>query len=151
MSTLETTTSAVLATRPASPEDAHRHFAAHLRFETDIADVAADVKAGDVPYTIVDVRFAADYERGHVRGAISVPLGTINRETAAALPDGLLVVYCWGPSCNGSHRAAHRLTRFGRQVKDMIGGFEYWVLEGQPIDGTNTERLAAFAQPDLVG
>lgn len=143
--------SAVLATRPASPDDAHRHFAEHLRYEADVADVGADVRAGTVPYTIIDVRSAENYTRGHVKGAVSLPIGSIDRESAAALPEGPLLVYCWGPGCNGAHRAAHRLTRHGRQVKEMIGGFEYWILEGQPIEGTEAERLAALTQPDLAG
>lgn len=144
-------TSAVLATRPAAPEEAHRHFAGRLRFETDVADVGADVRAGEVPYTIVDVRSQDDYARGHVKGAVNLPIRAIDKESTAALPDGLLVVYCWGPGCNGSHRAAHRLTRYGRQVKEMIGGFEYWILEGQPIEGSDAERLAGLARPELVG
>jgi rhodanese-related sulfurtransferase len=148
---MTTLTSPVLATRPASAEDAHRHFAARLRFEADVADVAADVRAGSVPYTIVDVRSADDYASAHVRGAINLPLAAIDRESAAALPEGLVVVYCWGPGCNGAHRAAHRLTRHGRQVKEMIGGIEYWILEGQPLEGSDAERLAGLAQPDLVG
>ena len=149
--TAPTIASSVLATRPASPEDAHRHFAGRLRFETDVADVAADVRAGRVPYTILDVRSVEDYARGHVRGAVSLPLNEIDRDRAAALPDGLIVVYCWGPGCNGAHRAAHRLTRHGHQVKEMIGGFEYWILEGHPLDGTDAERLATLSRPELVG
>jgi rhodanese-related sulfurtransferase len=148
---MTTLTSTVLATRPAPADDAHRHFAARLRFETDVADVAADVRAGSVPYTIVDVRSADNYARAHVRGAINLPLAAIDHESAAALPEGPVVVYCWGPGCNGAHRAAHRLTRHGRQVKEMIGGIEYWIREGQPLDGTDAERLAGLAQPDLVG
>jgi rhodanese-related sulfurtransferase len=143
--------SRVMATRPAPAEDAHRHFAARLRFEADCADVGEDVRAGTVAYTIVDVRSAADYARGHIRGAISLPGGGGGAENAATLPDGLLVVYCWGPGCNGAHRAAHRLTRHGRQVKELIGGFEYWVREGLPVDGTDAPHLATLATPALVG
>jgi rhodanese-related sulfurtransferase len=144
-------TSAVLATRPANPEEAHRYFGERLRYETDVADVASDVRSGAVPYTIVDVRSPEDYSRGHVLGAVSLPLRAITKDTVANLPEGLLVVYCWGPSCNGAHRGAYRLTRHGRQVKEMIGGFEYWVREGQPVAGDRAELLAGLSQPDLVG
>lgn len=143
--------SAVLATRPAPAEEAHRHFAGRLRLEADVADVGADVRADEVPYTIVDVRSPEDYARGHVKHALNLPTRAIDKQSAAALPDGLLVVYCWGPGCNGAHRAAHRLTRYGRQVKEMIGGFEYWILEGHPIEGTEAERLVGLTRPELVG
>ena len=64
---------------------------------------------------------------------------TIDAEVAASLPEGLLVVYCWGPGCNGAHKAAAALSAHGRQVKEMIGGFEYWAREGQPIEGRRAE------------
>jgi len=131
--------------------EAHAHFAARLAFETDCADVAADLAAGTPPYALLDVRSAATYARGHVAGALNVPSSSIDADVAASLPDGLLVVYCWGPGCNGAHKAAAALSAHGRQVKEMIGGFEYWVREGLPVEGDEVDRLAPLAQPDLVG
>jgi rhodanese-related sulfurtransferase len=49
-----------------------------------------------------------------------------------------VVVYCWGPGCNGAVKAAADLARMGRPVKEMIGGFEYWVREGHPVEGTGS-------------
>jgi rhodanese-related sulfurtransferase len=146
-----TATSRVLQTAPASVEDAHRHYAARLSIETDCADVAADLADGIVDYTIVDVRGAHSYERAHLPGAINAPSSTIDEEVVAKLPEGLIVVYCWGPGCNGAHKAALALTRHGRQVKEMIGGMQYWILEGQPLEGTAAEELAARADHPLVG
>ncbi len=49
----------------------------------------------------------------------------------AELPlDVPVIVYCWGPGCNGGQRGALALARLGYQVKEMIGGYEYWVREG---------------------
>ncbi|MDQ3740291.1 MAG: rhodanese-like domain-containing protein [Actinomycetota bacterium] len=141
----------VTETPAASPEAARAHFATRLALETDCADVAADLKAGTTPYTVLDVRSPKAYAFGHVPGALNVPSPTIDAGVAASLPDGLLVVYCWGPGCNGAHKAAARLAEHGRQVKEMIGGFEYWAREGQPIEGRRAERLAAEATPALVG
>lgn len=134
-----------------TPEQAHRHFSARLQFETDCADVAADLEAGDMPYTVVDVRSPKAHAFGHVPGALNAPSPTIDAGVAASLPDGLLVVYCWGPGCNGAHKAAAALASHGRQVKEMIGGFEYWAREGRPIDGRRAEQLSREATPALVG
>ncbi|MDQ0936027.1 3-mercaptopyruvate sulfurtransferase SseA [Streptomyces turgidiscabies] len=41
-----------------------------------------------------------------------------------------MVTYCWGPGCNGATRAALALAQLGYQVKEMLGGFEYWAREG---------------------
>ncbi len=144
-------TSAVLAVPAAAPDVAHAHFTSRLAVETDCADVAEDVRAGAVPYTIIDVRGAASFAAGHVPGARNVPSASVDAQVAAALPEGLLVVYCWGPGCNGAHKAAAELSRHGRQVKEMIGGFGYWVREGQPVEGARAEALMALAEPDLVG
>jgi rhodanese-related sulfurtransferase len=47
------------------------------------------------------------------------------------VPAGTTVVtYCWGPGCNGATRAALAFARLGYPVKEMIGGYEYWVREG---------------------
>ena len=47
--------------------------------------------------------------------------------------DRLLVVYCWGPGCNGATKAAVKLSALGFSVKEMIGGITYWKEEGYPI------------------
>ncbi len=142
----------VVAAIPAAPADvAHRHFAARLAVETDAADVAADLAAGATPYTILDVRGEESYRRGHIPGALNVPSGRVTGEVADALPEGLLVVYCWGPGCNGAQKAGAALTAHGRQVKEMLGGFEYWIREGRPVEGEHAARLSGLAEPDLVG
>ncbi len=151
MATSVQSTSQVLAVPAAAAADAHEHFTRRLAVEADCFDVAADVRRGSVPYAILDVRGQASYAAGHVPGAINVPSGSIDADVVESLPGGLLVVYCWGPGCNGAHKAAAALSGHGRQVKEMIGGFEYWIREGQPVEGARAEHLAALAEPDLVG
>ena len=57
------------------------------------------------------------YARSHALGAINLPHTTINATTLAAFAqDRLIVVYCWGPGCNGATKAALK----------TIGGIEYW-------------------------
>jgi rhodanese-related sulfurtransferase len=144
--TATATVSLVSRVPPASPEQANAHFARRLAFETDCADVARDLRLGAAPYAIVDVRSSEHYAAGHVPGAVNAPSGL-----GADLPDGLLVLYCWGPGCNGADVAAARLTAAGRQVKTMLGGFEYWVREGQPVEGSDRDALAGRADHALVG
>ena len=143
--------SIVEAVPAAAPEEAREHFARRLRLETDPADVAADLRAGTQRYTVVDVRSARAYDRGRLPGAVSLPAGEITAQRAAELPAGLLVVYCWGPGCNGAHRAGAALAAHGRRVKEMLGGFEYWVREGLPTEGSSAPELERLAQHALVG
>jgi rhodanese-related sulfurtransferase len=39
-------------------------------------------------------------------------------------------VYCAGPHCNATEKAAIRLAKLRRPVKKMIGGVTGWVDEG---------------------
>jgi rhodanese-related sulfurtransferase len=115
------------------------YFEQRLAHETDVADVAA----GPREYTVVDVRSPDAYAAGHLPGALHI---------SEPLPDGPLVVYCWGPACNGATKAAARLTAQGREVKEMLGGFEYWQRDGHEVETfagwtSPSERSAVSATP----
>jgi len=60
----------------------------------------------------------------------------------------LVVTYCWGPACNGATRAALEFARLDYRVKEMIGGYEYWVREGLPV--TTATGLTTRAADPLV-
>ena len=138
--------SLVLEHSAADPADAAAHFAHRLSAETDPSDVYADLQAGISDFILVDTRSAEAYLDAHVAGAISLHHRQINEATTAHLSkDKLIVVYCWGPACNAGCKGALRFAALGFRVKEMLGGFEYWVREGLPIEGTKT------IEPDLVG
>lgn len=118
------------------------HFAAKLRFETDPSDLAA-ARAGDDPPVVVDTRSRAAWDQGHIPGALHLPGSDLAERAPQLLPDrGTdLVVYCWGPGCNGSTRAALALSQLGyTRVRELIGGFEYWAREGLAVV-TRTGRI----------
>jgi rhodanese-related sulfurtransferase len=127
----------VRMTATAAPDqDAIAHFAARLRYETDPADVAA-ARAAGADLVLIDVRSQLAWDQGHVPGARHLPLAELEArvgELPAPQDDPHLVVYCWGPGCNGSTRGALALALVGyRRVQEMIGGFEYWAREGLAI------------------
>ncbi len=127
MSTLTTPSSQVLAIPAAACDDAQAFFRQKLHFEADPADVYTDMKNGVDDFTLLDVRSPEAYAKSHAVGALNLPSVTINAITTAHLQrDKLLVVYCWGPGCNGATKAAMKLSALGFTVKEMIGGIEYW-------------------------
>lgn len=119
---------------PGDAAVAHEHFSRRLAVETDVADVAQALAAGAPDFRLIDARSDEAYAAGHVPGAISLPHARIDADAVAALPDGLLVAYCTGPSCNGASKAAAALAAHGRAVKEMLGGFDYWVRDGHPVE-----------------
>ena len=116
---------------PASSPVAFEHFAKRLTFETDCADVYSSFASGTVDFVLVDVRGRQAYNKGHVAGAINIPLLTITEDRMKEYSqETVFVVYCAGPHCNGANKAAIRLSKIGRPVKEMIGGVTGWVDEG---------------------
>jgi rhodanese-related sulfurtransferase len=117
----------VLSTPAAPSDEAYAFFQRKLRYETDPSDVYGDMQQGVEAFVVLDVRSPEAYAKSHVPGALHLPHAAINTTTTAALPhDKLLVVYCWGPGCNGATKAAMQLSALGFAVKEMIGGIEYW-------------------------
>lgn len=131
---METNANAVLRVPPASPAESLAYFTGQLAFRTDVSDVHAALETGDPGFTLIDSRGDAAWDQGRVPGAVHLPTDAI-AERAAGLIDPALpvVVYCWGPGCNGAYRAAVEFARLGYRVKEMIGGMEYWVREGLPV------------------
>jgi rhodanese-related sulfurtransferase len=146
MSVSTTAVNPVLRVALASPAEAVAHFAASLAFHADVSDVAAALAAdGDPGFVVVDSRSTESWDQGHIPGALHLPTALIPEQAAGLLDRSVPVVtYCWGPGCDGATRAALALAQLGYQVKEMLGGFEYWVREGFEFETREgRERRAA--------
>jgi rhodanese-related sulfurtransferase len=119
---------------PLPPDDSRRHAELMLRAYTDAADVAEDLAAG-APIQVIDARRAEAYAKAHIPGAISFPHRTMDAESVKRLPrDVLIVTYCDGIGCNASTKAAYKLAGFGFSVKELIGGLDFWIRDGLPVE-----------------
>jgi len=119
--------------RPPAADSARalKHFENLLEFETDCWDVHHAITNNRMDFVLLDVRGEEHFARGHLEGAISLPYTRINEDTLREYPmNTLFVVYCAGPHCNGTEKAAIRLAILGRPVKKMIGGITGWLDEG---------------------
>lgn len=102
---------------------------AKLAYEIDA--VAAHRAQADGTALIVDTRKQLSWDHGHIAGALHLPKDA----SLAALPLGRpLIVYGWGPGCNGATVAARRLLAEGFEVRELIGGYEYWARNGFPVE-----------------
>ena len=93
------------------------------------AEEAARIMQEETGYLILDVRTEAEYESGHIPGAICVPNETIGKEPPEALPekDQLILVYC--RSGNRSKQAAKKLAALGYTDIREFGGINTWAGE----------------------
>ncbi|WP_409056348.1 rhodanese-like domain-containing protein [Streptomyces sp. SYP-A7185] len=142
----------VLRVAPASPAAAAAYFGASLAFHADVSDVASALAAdGDPGFVVVDSRSTASWDQGHIPGAVHLPTALIPEQAERLLdPSVPVVTYCWGPGCNGATRAALALAQLGFQVKEMLGGFEYWAREGfafETWEGTQRHTPDALTAP----
>ncbi|ANS87139.1 hypothetical protein VSVS12_03430 [Vibrio scophthalmi] len=129
--------SAVSRVPAAQSERALRHFSAQLEFETDCWDVHHALTNQRQDFILVDVRGNELFAQGHIAGAVNIPHSRLNEKALVEYPlDCLFVVYCAGPHCNGTEKAAIRLAKLGRPVKKMIGGVTGWLDEGFDLIGS---------------
>jgi rhodanese-related sulfurtransferase len=85
----------------------------------------------------VDARTKDDYDDGHIKGAISLPVGQFDLlidEFLENYPaDTAIVTYCSGKECDDSHKLAQFLLEMGyTTVRVFIDGYPGWVSEGYP-------------------
>jgi hydroxyacylglutathione hydrolase len=81
---------------------------------------------------IADVRRSAEWEEGHIEGALLLPLNQIAAAMNQLDPARPIAVHC-----KGGYRsaiAASLLRRAGfRQVVNVTGGFDAWKAAGLPV------------------
>ena len=82
---------------------------------------------------ILDVREQDEYDSGHIPGAVLLPVGTIDEETAAEVipeKDSTVLVYC--RSGNRSKTASSTLAELGYSNIYEFGGINTWPYETEP-------------------
>ena len=106
----------------------------------DIIDITVDqayeAYLSDEGYIFVDVRSESEYESGHIKGAVLIPLSDIDERLNELPKDSPIVLYCNGSSCNRSGAAASILIENGfEKVYDMGGtGIFEWIGKGYPSE-----------------
>jgi len=85
----------------------------------------------------IDARNPLEYRRGHIRGAINIPLNDFDKKKnllAKTPKDKLLVTYCDGVECNSSMSLAEKLIGSGyKNVKIFFGGWQDWEANKLPV------------------
>ena len=90
---------------------------------------AVAMMAKETNYIILDVRTQAEYDAGHIPGAILIPNETIGTDEISQLPDKeqLIMIYC--RSGNRSKQASEKLVKLGYTNIVEFGGINSWTGE----------------------
>ena len=93
------------------------------------AEKAKEIMDSQEGYIILDVRAQAEYDEGHIPGAIVIPHTEIETQAEEALPDKgqLILVYC--RSGRRSKIAAEALVELGYTNIREFGGILDWPYE----------------------
>ena len=83
---------------------------------------------------VLDVRPEEEYRAGHVPGALSVPLASLEAALQTLPKDKEIVAYCRGPYCVFSDEAVRFLNGRGYQARRLTEGFPDWRAAGYPIE-----------------
>jgi rhodanese-related sulfurtransferase len=100
--------------------------------ETNVEDVKRRMDNGE-KFLLVDVREDNEWEKGHVRGAVHMGRGVIERDIEMKVPETTMkmVLYCGGGF--RSALVADNLQKMGyTNVESMDGGWRGWVGAGLP-------------------
>lgn len=99
------------------------------------------IRRGEV--TLVDVRPAAEYDAGHLPGALSIPLPELRRRLPELPRDAEVVAYCRGPYCTFARDAVALLTAAGFRARHLDLGVPDLRALGHPVAGADPSVAGA--------
>ena len=100
--------------------------------EVDRTELLGRVRRGEV--TVLDVRPPEEFQAGHIRSAISLPLAEIRKRLAELPRDREIVAYCRGPYCVMALEAVELLGAEGYRARRLADGVGEWRAAGLPIE-----------------
>lgn len=85
--------------------------------------------------TFVDIREAADYGKGHLPKAISIPVSEFGHRWSEIPKTGRVILYCTCPPGQRDETYAFLLLRQQRylNITFIDGGYAGWVKRGYPV------------------
>lgn len=112
-------------------------YQAKLDFETDSWDLSEALNSGE-GIIIIDARSPEAFRAEHIPTAINFPHREMTAESTANLDKSkIYVTYCDGIGCNASTKGALKMAQLGFNVKELLGGLDWWRRDGYETKGTN--------------
>ena len=122
--------------------DQVQHYQSKLAYEMDSADLYEAIQNGEA-IVVVDGRSASAYAGEHIPDAISLPHREISANSTASLDRSkLYVCYCDGIGCNASTKTAQKLLTLGFDVRELLGGLDWWKRDGLATHGSEARAKA---------
>lgn len=122
-------------------------YEAKLQYETDSWDLFEDLEKGS-NIVVVDTCSNQAFESEHIPCSINIPHTTMNELTTSSLDKtATYVTYCDGIGCNASTKGALKLSKLGFEVKELLGGLDWWKRDGYATEGVNSTSGKIIMEP----
>lgn len=83
---------------------------------------------------LLDVRPTNEFEKGHIPGALNVPIDELTKRLKKLPKTKEYIAYCRGSFCVFADEAIHLLTKYGYKAKRLEQGFSDWKVKGLPVE-----------------
>jgi rhodanese-related sulfurtransferase len=93
-------------------------------------EVAKLLRSGAV---LLDVRPKQEFEAGHLRAAVNIPIDELPLRLGELPRDRRIITYCRGEYCLFADEATDLLRANGYDVARLEGGWPEWHSEGRPV------------------
>jgi rhodanese-related sulfurtransferase len=95
-------------------------------------DLAEGLRQG-AAVQVIDVRSALEFRRGHIAGAVHVPVQALAHNLASLALDPRLPVVAVCKTAHRSIPAVRRLAGEGLAAMQLTGGMDRWRRQGLPV------------------
>ncbi|MFZ5826677.1 MAG: rhodanese-like domain-containing protein [Bacillota bacterium] len=95
------------------------------------AALKAKVEGKDATIYLLDIRKPEDFAKGHIAGAVNIPMGKVGAELNKFPKDKQIVVMCYSGQTSGQTVAALRIA--GYNAISLKGGFPSWEKAGGAV------------------
>jgi rhodanese-related sulfurtransferase/DNA-binding transcriptional ArsR family regulator len=83
---------------------------------------------------LLDVRPTEEFDSGHIKGAISIPLDELRTSLKEYCINTEIVAYCRGPFCMLADEAVKRISELGYKVHRLDGSYPEWKIRQKQLN-----------------
>ncbi len=106
-------------------QEAQDYFTKKLAYTLDPVELKNFMEKDGVK--VIDIRLKADYDIGHIPGAISIPKEELDQRLQELSKNEINIIYCYNQQCHLGYSACLILAEYGYPTMLLEGGFKVWM------------------------
>ncbi len=103
---------------------AEEFFAKKLAYTLGPVELREKMQKSDIK--VIDVRNKEDYDKGHIKGSVSMPYSDLEKSLVNLSKNQLHIICCYNQQCHLGAKACYLLTSNDYPAMDLEGGYEVW-------------------------